>query len=79
MSSVAYAASRESWGVAAVLGFFGAGFHLGNMYGAADAARRHNQGVIRAIDRGLVSAGWSPVPVAVPDGTWAPGCVEAGR
>ena len=77
MSGVGYAASREAWGVAGVLGFFGAGFYLGNFYGAADAARRHNQKVVRSIDRGLESAGWQPAPIAMPTGDWNPACVQA--
>lgn len=45
------AARREQWGTLGVLGFFGLGFYVGNVYGAADGALRHNRRVRqRALD-----------------------------
>ncbi len=71
---IAYAAHEESWGLVGVLGFFGAGFYVGNLYGAADAARRHNRGVLRSIDSRLDAAGWTPPPAPMPTPDWVPGC-----
>jgi hypothetical protein len=44
-AGLGYAASQENWATVGVLGFFGLGFYSGNIYGAADAAVRHNRGV----------------------------------
>jgi hypothetical protein len=77
-SGIAYSAHRRSWGLTGVLGFFGAGFYVGNLYGAADAARRHNRAVIRSIDRRLDAAGWQTPPPAMPEPEWAPSCAPPG-
>lgn len=45
LSGMAYAAKQEAWPAFGVIAFFGIGFYSGNIYGAADAAIRHNRGV----------------------------------
>ena len=45
LSGMAYAAKQEAWPAFGVIAFFGLGFYSGNIYGAADAAIRHNRGV----------------------------------
>jgi hypothetical protein len=65
-TGIALAARNESWGTVGVLGFFGVGFYMGNMYGAADAARRHNRKALRTIERDLATQGWQVPPVWLP-------------
>lgn len=61
-TGMAYAAREEAWPAFGVLAFFGLGFYSGNIYGAADAALRHNRGV-----RDDVLAGFGePMPVPLP-------------
>lgn len=45
ITSMALTARRQSWPAFGVLAFFGVGFYMGNIYGAADAAIRYNRGV----------------------------------
>ncbi len=66
-TGIALAARNESWGTVGVLGFFGVGFYMGNMYGAADAARRHNRKALRTIERDLATEGWQVPPVWLPE------------
>lgn len=65
-TGIALAAREEAWGTVGVLGFFGLGFYMGNMYGAADAARRHNRQVLRSIERDLAATNWAVPPVWLP-------------
>lgn len=44
-SGMVLAARRESWPAFGVMAFFGVGFYMGNIYGAADAAIRYNRGI----------------------------------
>jgi hypothetical protein len=48
------AARERQWTALGVAGFFGVGFYFGNIYGAADAAIRHNRAlrddVVRSLD-----------------------------
>ncbi|MEQ1568470.1 MAG: hypothetical protein ABMA64_22730, partial [Myxococcota bacterium] len=46
-------AERESWTGAAVVGTLGVSFWLGNVYGAADAAARHNRVVRESATAGI--------------------------
>lgn len=66
-TGIALAARNQAWGTVGVLGFFGAGFYMGNMYGAADAARRHNRKALRTIERDLAAQGWQVPHVWLPD------------
>lgn len=45
IGATAWAIKQQNWPAAGVIGFFGLGFYSGNIYGAADAAIRHNRGV----------------------------------
>ncbi len=55
-----YAARNEQWATLGVLGFFGLGFYMGNIYGAADAAIRHNRGIRDDILEQMESEGMGP-------------------
>lgn len=61
-TGIALAAQQKSWGTVGVLGFFGLGFYMGNVYGAADAAKRHNRRVLRSVERDLAHSGWQVAP-----------------
>jgi len=45
ISGMAYAANQGQWTAFGVTAFFGLGFYMGNIYGAADACLRHNRGL----------------------------------
>lgn len=62
-----YAARNEQWATLGVLGFFGLGFYTGNIYGAADAAIRHNRGVRDDILEQMESEGMGPGQPLLPE------------
>jgi len=45
IGGMTYAARNEQWTALGVTAFFGLGFYMGNIYGAADASLRHNRGL----------------------------------
>ena len=45
ITGMAYAANQGQWTAFGVTAFFGLGFYMGNIYGAADACMRHNRGL----------------------------------
>ncbi len=45
ITGMAYAANQQQWTAFGVTAFFGLGFYMGNIYGAADACLRHNRGL----------------------------------
>ena len=45
IGGMTYAARNEQWTAFGVTAFFGLGFYMGNIYGAADASLRHNRGL----------------------------------
>lgn len=62
-----YAARNEQWATLGVLGFFGLGFYTGNIYGAADAAIRHNRGIRDDILLQMESEGMGPGQPLLPE------------
>ncbi|HJN74434.1 MAG TPA: hypothetical protein QGF58_10925 [Myxococcota bacterium] len=62
IGGMTYAARQEQWAAFGVLAFFGVGFYSGNVYGAADAAIRHNRGVRDDILDDFEAAGLEPAP-----------------
>ncbi|MFT5586095.1 MAG: putative negative regulator of RcsB-dependent stress response [Cognaticolwellia sp.] len=62
-----YAARNEQWATLGVLGFFGLGFYTGNIYGAADAAIRHNRGIRDDILEQMESEGMGPGHPLLPE------------
>lgn len=59
------AARERQWAALGVAGFFGVGFYFGNIYGAADAAIRHNRGLRDDVVRSL--APLAPPPPTLPE------------
>ncbi len=67
ISGSIYAARNEQWATLGVLGFFGLGFYTGNIYGAADAAIRHNRAIRDDILEQMSSEGMGPGELLLPE------------